>query len=585
MEMLSLKQVFVRYVSHEIRSPLNVVHAGLDIVRDELRHIVSASKLKETTISNIDKTNGLLDLVEDIFAASDSAINILNDLLDYEHMDAGTFKLDLSWKPLLRLLDGKLAWMELLAKNKEVRLTVQDNTVASGEGVLNLLQKTDQQRSISSGEPLSIMEVGGSTINDELALLDNRIMNLPFANAVLKLDVFKIDQVIRNLVTNAMKNSTGGTVDVRISCKSARHDDDIQVIMPLVPSNDVIGFLRVEVIDSGAGIALEDQPRVFGQFTQFSRNELQGGGGSGLGLWISRRIITSHQGTMGFTSNGKGCGCNFFFELPFTSNGKGCGCNFFFELPLFAHREGDLTTDGLGDTISKTGSRKLFSHTASHLNQNTNSFMPLELFGDKFDSVHDSVHSNKSLGNNNEMLANIVLQNGGGSFLRKSILGISFSSRVYPEDSAKHSSPPGSPCMRTQKPLKPLNILIADDSFLNRKIVRRILESDSDCICVANIFEADDGLSAIEVVKTQQILGIQFDCVLIDFIMIAMNGPQAAFVLRNELNFSGPIIGITGNALPSDISNFVVNGASEVITKPLTKAKLIDAISRYFPRC
>ena len=84
-----------------------------------------------------------------------------------------------------------------------------------------------------------------------------------------------------------------------------------------------------------------------------------------------------------------------------------------------------------------------------------------------------------------------------------------------------------------------------------------------------------------------------------------MNGPEAVFVLRNELNFTGPIIGIdnklyiintlvktlsfvcegiTGNALPSDISHFVTNGANEVIIKPLTKAKLIDAIMRYFPR-
>lgn len=58
---------------------------------------------------------------------------------------------------------------------------------------------------------------------------------------------------------------------------------------------DAVGVLRVEVIDSGVGIALEDHHNVFGQFNQFNRNELQGGGGSGLGLWISRRIIHMHK--------------------------------------------------------------------------------------------------------------------------------------------------------------------------------------------------------------------------------------------------------------------------------------------------
>ena len=41
---------------------------------------------------------------------------------------------------------------------------------------------------------------------------------------------------------------------------------------------DAVGLLRVDVTDSGAGIALEDQDKVFGEFNQFNRNDLQGGG-------------------------------------------------------------------------------------------------------------------------------------------------------------------------------------------------------------------------------------------------------------------------------------------------------------------
>ncbi len=41
------------------------------------------------------------------------------------------------------------------------------------------------------------------------------------------------------------------------------------------------------------------------------------------------------------------------------------------------------------------------------------------------------------------------------------------------------------------------------------------------------------------------------------------------------------IVGVTGNALPDDIARYIASGANEVITKPLTKSKLLEAISRY----
>ena len=46
--------------------------------------------------------------------------------------------------------------------------------------------------------------------------------------------------------------------------------------------------LRVEIIDSGAGISKENQKKLFGQYVQFNVNALQAGEGSGLGLWISK---------------------------------------------------------------------------------------------------------------------------------------------------------------------------------------------------------------------------------------------------------------------------------------------------------
>ena len=69
-----------------------------------------------------------------------------------------------------------------------------------------------------------------------------------------------------------------------------------------------------------------------------------------------------------------------------------------------------------------------------------------------------------------------------------------------------------------------------------------------------------------------------FDLVFMDYVMTTMNGPEAVQIMRRDLKFTGGIIGVTGNALPADLTYFQDCGADLVITKPLTNKKLMDAI-------
>jgi two-component system, sensor histidine kinase len=76
------------------------------------------------------------------------------------------------------------------------------------------------------------------------------------------------------------------------------------------------GDICITVRDTGPGLSPEQQQQMFREGVQFNANELQAGGGSGLGLWISREIVKKHNGVIGVTSEGLGKGSTFSVAIP-----------------------------------------------------------------------------------------------------------------------------------------------------------------------------------------------------------------------------------------------------------------------------
>jgi signal transduction histidine kinase len=112
----------------------------------------------------------------------------------------------------------------------------------------------------------------------------------------------RLRQVIGNLISNAIKYSPqGGIVEI-----SAEADN---------------GSVRVEIRDEGMGIPASQQGQIF---TKFFRGDASASGitGTGLGLAVSRDIVESHGGRIGFTS-AEGEGTTFFVELPGANGGAG----------------------------------------------------------------------------------------------------------------------------------------------------------------------------------------------------------------------------------------------------------------------
>jgi signal transduction histidine kinase len=118
----------------------------------------------------------------------------------------------------------------------------------------------------------------------------------PTSVAPLRCDESLLRQVLVNLVENAMKYSVeGGQVDVRL------YDDP--------------GRIRIEVTDQGLGIPPAEHERIFEKFYRLDAAMSRGVGGSGLGLFISREIITQMGGALSVHSV-EGVGSTFTVSLP-----------------------------------------------------------------------------------------------------------------------------------------------------------------------------------------------------------------------------------------------------------------------------
>jgi len=118
----------------------------------------------------------------------------------------------------------------------------------------------------------------------------------------------------------------------------------------------------------------------------------------------------------------------------------------------------------------------------------------------------------------------------------------------------------------------PKKALIVDDVLSNRKLMLRHMRK-----LFGHIDEAEDGVQAVNCVKRAAEQGSEYDAIFMDFVMPNMDGPTATAEIRS-MGFKGPIFGVTGNALTSDIQLFIERGANNVFLKPVDMDALIRAL-------
>lgn len=179
----------------------------------------------------------------------------------------------------------------------------------SGTHLSTLIHDILELSALESGQlrlepkPADVVAIASEVVREARGVVGDRPLTLSVtgeASLVARVDARRVRQILGNLVSNAIKFTASGSVQVRVSR---------------------VAYMAVlEVVDTGPGIGEEERARVFQEFKQ-ARGEAKQRRGTGLGLAIARRLVLLHHGTIHVDSK-LGAGSTFVVRLPLGMSGS-----------------------------------------------------------------------------------------------------------------------------------------------------------------------------------------------------------------------------------------------------------------------
>jgi PAS domain S-box-containing protein len=195
---------------------------------------------------------------------------------------------------------------------------------SSGQHLLSLINDILDLAKVESGKmellPTSfsisdLLKNSSSFIAEEAMKHNIRLLSEISADVdVIEADERKVKQILYNLLSNAIKfTPDGGSITIGADVVYPNSAALPIKIRKGLPDTE---YVLVRVKDTGIGIAKKAQSKLFTEFHQLENPYTKKYEGTGLGLALSKKLVTLHGGEIWFESKGKGKGCTFYFILP-----------------------------------------------------------------------------------------------------------------------------------------------------------------------------------------------------------------------------------------------------------------------------
>ncbi|MDB5509510.1 MAG: hypothetical protein JWL93_1979 [Hyphomicrobiales bacterium] len=384
-------------------------------------------------------------------------------------------------------------------------------------------------------------------------------------------DPGRLRQILLNLVGNAIKFTSRGHVLLDVTC-----------------SRNAAGEPRllIRIEDTGIGMAQENLPDLFRDFSQIDSSISRRFGGTGLGLAICRKL-SSRMGGRIWVESALGEGTTFFVELPLTARGS--------VAPIV--RENACIAIAAADTFE----RSLLRRQLEPAFRDSAAFATLAAAGEwlctranpgrlvllvdaslaPVESMCTALPTHPSGLNiepylvcaRQELTASEALQGGGfAGFVPKPVfletVRESLATRQTPAD--ERESQPRAEQSTIQGALAGMDVLLAEDNTTNQFALRRILE-----LMGARVSVVGNGREALARAEVEL-----FDIILMDMMMPELDGLSATRAIRllPQPFADVPIVALTANAFVEDRQAALAAGMNSFATKPITGKRLLEAI-------